>query len=153
MYGVVTLSWSSLYVFLLVRMRLDWLQRIGFVMLSIATLVFPFVLIHRLGLWPNRGTPAAGQIDCIRFYRATLLRIRDYRRGWWPLVQMMTLSASALLVIAGSAQAAPEIAILLWLGAVVHVALMALLARRFRRRTRIVQRRIDALDELLKTKK
>ena len=51
MYGVVTLSWSSLYVFLLVRMRLDWLQRIGFVMLSIATLVFPFVLIHRLGLW------------------------------------------------------------------------------------------------------
>ena len=123
------------------------LQRIG----SVLTVVGAGYMFVQLRLRPARVMPEMGETECIRFYRAELERQRDFHRGGWFWSRLLIFLPGPLIFCVGFVQAYPEIAAFIWLeaatlliGIAVAVPLNLRLARKY-------QRRIDALDAVLRS--
>ena len=123
------------------------LQRIG----SVLTALGAGYTIVQLKLRPARNMPDVGETGCTEFYRAELERQRDFHRGKWFWSRLLILLPGPLVFCVGFAQAYPEIALFIWLNlaaililAVIAVPLNLRLARKY-------QRRIDALDAVLRS--
>ena len=95
--------------------------------------------------------PDVGETDCTDFYRTELERQRDFHRGRWFWSRLLILLPGPLVFCVGFAQAHPEIALVIWLefAAILILAAIAVplnlgLARKY-------QRRIDALDAVMRS--
>ena len=123
------------------------LQRIG----SVLTALGAGYTIVQLKLRPARNMPDVGETGCTEFYRAELERQRDFHRGKWFWSRLLILLPGPLVFCVGFAQAYPEIALLMWLNLVAILILAVIAVPLNLRLARKYQRRIDALDAVLRS--
>jgi len=95
---------------------------------------------------PGRMMPAAGAIECVRFYRGELERQRDFHRGKGVLSWLLPILPGPILFNVAFALDRPVLATLVELQLVLFLAVAAIVVPLNLRLARRYQRRLDALD-------
>jgi hypothetical protein len=122
-------------------------QRIG----SVLTVLGAGYLIIQLRLRPARVKPDVGGTESIRFYRAELERQRDFHRDGWLWSRLAIFLPGPVVWMVGFARAYPKLAIFIWLELATLLIILAAIGVPLNLRlARQYQRRIDALDAVLK---
>jgi hypothetical protein len=122
------------------------IERIGMTLLALCC---AYAAVRSLRGRPQPLARDIGQTACLRFYRASLERERDYHRGW--RLRVLAPQFALLVLLVGSARAHPESAAIV--GLIFAASLLHSVAsvRRSLRAARMFQNRIDALDASLRS--